>query len=243
MLKDNNIFLFTTILQLVLTMMSFLKGLFGGSSSKSPVPDANHGLQQLEEKAEMMRKKIAHLSNQIQTQENLARKYATTDKAKALSALKQKKKYEEQLRVSEGTLDNLENQKDMLENASSNAAVLKTMAETARIVKKEHEKLDINKIEDIVDEVREQKELSEEIANILSQNTTKVADDDELLKELASLEQEQLDAKLLQTDKDTAILPDVPTQVPAQPAASKAPKKVEDEFEDLKKWASASSAQ
>lgn len=219
-------------------MMSFLNNLFRGSSSKPPVPDTNHGLQQLEEKAEMMRKKIAHLSNQIQTQENLARKYATTDKPKAMAALKQKKKHEEHLKIAEGTLENLENQRDMLENASSNAAVLKTMAETARIVKKEHEKLDINKIEDIVDEVREQKEISEEIANILSQTTTKAVDEDELLKELESMQQEQLDAKLLQTDKDAAILPDVPTQVPAQPATSKAPKKVEDEFEDLKKWAS-----
>lgn len=220
-------------------MMSFLKNLFGGSAPKQPALSANQGLEQLEEKADMLRKKIAHLQKQIQDQENIARESATTNKNRALAALKKKRTLENNLKMAEGTLDNIENQKDMLENASSNAAVLKTMADTAKIVKQQHDNLDINKVEDIVDEMREQKEISEEIANILSQTTSKPHDEEELIKELDNLTQEALDAKLLQTDKDTAALPDVPTQLPAQPAASSSKKKDEEELDELKKWASA----
>lgn len=218
-------------------MMSFLKNLFGGSAPKPVALNPNQGLEQLEEKADMLRKRIAHIQTQITEQENIAKQYATTNKNRAIAALKKKRQLEDNLKKAEGTLDNIENQKDMLENASSNAAVLKTMADTAKIVKQQHDNLDINKVEDIVDEMREQKEISEEIANILSQTTSKPQDEDELLKELESMQQEQLDAKLLQTDKDTTALPDVPTQLPAQPSASK--KKDEEELDELKKWASA----
>jgi len=220
-------------------MMSFLKSLFGGSAPKQPALSANQGLEQLEEKADMLRKRIAHIQNQIQEQENIAKTYATTNKNKALAALKKKRTLEDNLRKAEGTLDNIENQKDMLENASSNAAVLKTMADTAKIVKQQHDNLDINKVEDIVDEMREQKEISEEIANILSQNTAKAQDEDELLKELESMQQEQLDAKLLETDKVTDRLPEVPVQLPTQPTASTSNKRAEEELDELKKWASA----
>lgn len=219
--------------------MSFLKNLFGSSAPKQPALSATAGLEKLEENADMIRKKIAHLQSQYEEQEKIAKTYVTTNKQKALAALKQKKKIEENIKKYEGTLENIESQKDMLENASSNAAVLKTMAETAKIVKQQHDNLDINKVEDIVDEMREQKEISEEISNILS-NTQKVHDDDELLKELENMQQEQIDEKLLQTDKDPTVLPNVPKQLPAQQEASTSHnKEPEDELEKLKSWAAA----
>lgn len=224
-------------------MMSFLKNLFGGSAPKPPAMSANKGLEALEEQADLLRKKIIHFETQIQEQTKIAQQNATANKTKAIAALKRKKKLEENLKVAQGTLDNLENQKDMLENASSNAAVLKTMADTAKIVKQQHDNLDINKVEDIVDEMREQKEISEEIQNILSQSTAKTVDEDELLKELEGMQQEELDAKLSNltpTDKDTVTLPNVPTQIPAQPVASTSKNKEhEEELDELKKWASA----
>lgn len=217
-------------------MMSFFKNLFGGSAPKKPALSANQGIEQLEEKADMLRKRLAHLQDQALEQEKIAKANATTNKTKALGALRKKKTHEETMSKVEAMLENIESQRDMLENASANAAVLKTMAETAKIVKHEHDNLDINKVEDIVDEIREQKEISEEVANLLSQTTNKNLDDDDLLKELENMQQEQLDEKLLQTDK--VMLPDVPTSVPAQPAASTSKKqKDEEELDELKKWA------
>lgn len=218
-------------------MATFFKNLFGGSAPK-PTLSANQGLEQLEERADMLRKKMAHYQNRIQEEENTARANATTNKPKALAALKRKKKLEEDLKRTENTLENIESQKDMLENASANAAVLKTMAETAKIVKQQHDNLDINKVEDIVDEMREQKEISEEISNILSQTTHKETDDDALLKELQDMQEEALDDKLK--------LPTVPTALPAadhQTATTSTAKattsKDEEELENLKKWATA----
>lgn len=217
-------------------MMSFLKGLFGGSAPKQTQMSANQGLEQLEEKADMLRKRIAHIQNQITEQENIARANATTNKNKALSALKRKRTLEENLRKSEGTLENLEEQKNMLENASSNAAVLKTMADTAKIVKQQHDNLDINKVEDIVDDIREQKEISEEISNILSNNlSVKTHDDDDLLAELNNMQQEEIDTKLISSP---TVLPDVPKTVPSQPVVAPQSKKEEEELDELKKWAS-----
>jgi charged multivesicular body protein 4 len=219
-------------------MMSFLKNLFGGSAPRQTTVSANEALERLSEQADMLKKRIEHLEAQIQEQEDIAKKYATTNKTRAMAALKKKKQLQEHRVKAEGTLDNIENQKDMLENTSSNAAILKTMADTAKIVKQQHDNLDINKIEDIVEDIREQKEISEEIANILSQNTVKQHDDDELLKELEGLQQEEIDKKLLDTNKEP--LPDVPTQLPAQPALQpSSSKKDEDELDELKKWASA----
>lgn len=221
-------------------MMSFLKNLFSGSAPKKPTLTASQGLEQLEDKADMLRKRLAHLQDQALEQEKIAKANATTNKNRALGALKKKKAHEDNMRKVEAMLENIENQKDMLENASSNAAVLKTMAETAKIVKQEHDNLDINKVEDIVDEIREQKEISDEVANLLSQTTNKAYDDDDLLKELENMQQEELDAKLLQSDKDTAALPDVPTTVPAQPIPSTSSKNKDDkELDELKAWASA----
>lgn len=212
--------------------MSFFTKIFGGAKQQ-PALSANQGLEQLEEKADMLRKRITHLQEQIKDQENIAKQYANTNKIRALGALKKKKQLEENLKKAEGTLDNLESQRDMLENASSNAAVLKTMADTAKIVKQQHSDLDINKVEDIVDEMREQQEISEEIANILSQTTGKTHDEGELEDELRQLQQEELDKQLLNT-KD--MLPETPTVLPEQPTSSK---KDEEELDELKKWASA----
>lgn len=218
-------------------MMSFLKNLFGGSAPKQPDISPSQGLEKLEEQADMIRKKIGHAQSQIEDQEKIARANATTNKTRALAALRKKKALETNLKKYEATLDTIESQKDMLENASSNAAVLKTMSETAKIVKKQHDNLDINKVEDIVDEMREQKEISEEIGNILAQTTVKT-DDEDLLNELNNMQQEELDEKMLQTGEQPSKLPDVPTQLPAQ-AGSTSNKKAEEELDELKKWASA----
>lgn len=217
--------------------MSFFKGLFGGSAPKQPVLTPNKGMDQLEENILMLEKRISHLQNQIHEQEQIARTFATTNKTKALAALKRKKTLEENIRKAEGTLDTLQGQKDLLEGAATNAALIKTISDTTKIIKGETNNLNLDQVENIVDEMREQKEVSEEISNILSQTTRPQVDEDELLKELESMQEEQINEKLLQTDKDTTSkLPDVPSQLPAQASSSKKP---EDELDELKKWASA----
>lgn len=211
-------------------MMSFFKSLFGGQPKK-PM-STSEGLEKLEERADMLTKRIAHFQQQINDQQKIARENANTNKIKALGALKKKKTLEDNMKKAEAMLENIEDQKNMLENASSNAAVLKTMAETAKIVKQEHDNLDINKVEDIIDDIREQKEVSDEIGNLLSSQTTKNYDEENLLKELEGMQQEQLDAQLKIPD-----VPDVPiTSGISNPVPSSSKP---DELDELKIWASA----
>lgn len=218
--------------------MNFLKGLFGGgsgsSSQKQDGPSTiNKGLEDLEEKADMLKKRIAHLEKQVEEQDAIIKKNASTNKTLALDALREKKYLEKNIVQVTNMLRNIKQQKYTLENASTNAAILKAMSQTAKIVKKEQDNLDMNQVEDIMDQMRERQEISDEIANIIGQDANKGLDDDQLLAELEDIKQEEMDEKLK--------LPNVPTKLPEPTPAQAAStsKKDEDELEELKKWASA----
>lgn len=74
-----------------------------------------------------------------------------------------------------------------------------------------------------MDEVREQQQIAEEISNVISNPIAfgQDVDEDELMKELEEMEQEELDRVLLDTEP-VATLPAVPSHEPAAsvPAAA-----------------------
>ena len=125
----------------------------------------------------------------------------------------------------------------MLENASTNAAIMQTMAQTAKIMKQAHNNMDINQVEDTLDEIKEQQEIAKEISNMIATPGIQTHDEDELLKELEGMQQQELDEKLLQTDTPTS-LPEVPSgELVASSHKSAASKKAEEDLEKLKAWA------
>lgn len=130
----------------------------------------------------------------------------------ALQALKRKKRYEQQLNQIDGTLTTLEYQREALENANTNAEVLKTMGIAANAFKKAHLELDVDKVQDLKDDIAEQQELANEISNVISSpiGIDAQLDEDELMKELEELEQETLDSQLLNIP-EADNLPNVPT--------------------------------
>jgi hypothetical protein len=128
--------------------------------------------------------------------------------------LKRKKRYEQQLTHIDGTLTTLEYQREALENAQTNTEVLKTMGMAANAFKKAHADLDVDKVQDLKDDIAEQQELANEISNVISSPIGFDAqiDEDDLMKELEELEQEALDHQLLNIPAATAdSLPSVPT--------------------------------
>lgn len=103
-------------------------------------------------------------------------------------------------------------------------------------LKNVHKELDVDSVQDIMDELAEQHELSNEIANAISSPVGFGAEIDEfeLENELAALEQEALSKEMSQIN-----LPNVPGHsVPAyaQPAASSKAKN--DQLAELEQWAS-----
>lgn len=107
----------------------------------------------------------------------------------------------------------IEYQREALENANTNTEVLKIMGGAAKALKAAHNNMDVDKVEDLMDEVREQQQIAEEISNVISNpiGFGQDVDEDELMKELEELEQEELDKQLLETGEPAEALPEVPT--------------------------------
>ena len=74
---------------------------------------------------------------------------------------------------------------------------------------------DVDDVQDVMEDIREQQELAQEISDIISNPIgfgQSLEDDDDLLKELEDLEQQDLEEQMLNTNID---LPTVPNTVPS----------------------------
>ncbi|NXV75958.1 CHM4B protein, partial [Atlantisia rogersi] len=86
----------------------------------------------------------------------------------ALQALKRKKRYEKQLAQIDGTLSTIEFQREALENANTNTEVLKNMGFAAKAMKAAHDNMDIDKVDELMQDIAEQQELADEISTAIS---------------------------------------------------------------------------
>lgn len=125
---------------------------------------------------------------------------------------------------------------------------MKVMGYAAKAMKAAHNNMDLDQVEELMDDVKEQQQIAEEISNAISSPVGfgQDVDDDELMKELEDMEQEELDRALLETGPTPAAAAAEPAtvlpEVPATPiGASKEKKKTttdEDaELAELAQWA------
>ncbi|XP_062986962.1 charged multivesicular body protein 4c [Elgaria multicarinata webbii] len=213
----------------------FFKGGGGFSKGKGKGgPTPQEALARLRETEEMLTKKQEYLEARIAKELALAKRHGTRDKRAALQALKRKKRYEKQLGQIDGTLSTIEFQREALENSYTNTEVFKNMGYAAQAMKKVHENMDLDKIDDMMQDITEQQDIAQEITEALTRKVSDDFDEDELLAELEELEQEELNNKMT-----NVRLPSVPaTTLPSRPASSK--KRVEDDdgMQHLAAWAS-----
>nr|XP_009679202.1 PREDICTED: charged multivesicular body protein 4b [Struthio camelus australis] len=159
----------------------------------------------------------------------------------ALQALKRKKRYEKQLAQIDGTLSTIEFQREALENANTNTEVLKNMGFAAKAMKAAHDNMDIDKVDELMQDIAEQQELADEISTAISKPVGfgEEFDEDELMAELEELEQEELDKNLLEISGPEAVpLPNVPSiSIPSKPAAKKKEEEEDDDMKELEAWA------
>lgn len=198
--------------------------LFGGNKQqKKELP--KKAIVELREHIQMLSKKRNHLELQISDQEQLARKYITTNKVLAKNALKRKKGYETNLMKIENQIDSLETQLTAIEGANLNLETMKAMKQGALAMKQIHGEYDVDKVENTMDDIREQVELAEEISEAISRPVgTEYIDEDELDEELAALQAEASEAKQVQqpAQKQSVAspeLPDFPTVSKNKPQA------------------------
>lgn len=157
---------------------------------------AKNAIIDMREKIEMLEKRQRHLLNQMEEQEKEAKKYVTSNKKRALAALRKKKQFEKQLETTEGQQEQLQRQLYAIEDSKVNAEMLRTMAKGAAAMKDIHGNLNIDKVDSTMDDIRDQIALGNELSEAMTRPLGNELDEDELDEELAELEQQELDAKM-----------------------------------------------
>lgn len=182
----------------------------------------------------MLSKRERHLEQQISDQDAIARKNVSTNKNVARTALKRKKLHEQSLSTIQAQITTLEQQIHSLESATLNYETLRVMKDAGQAMKTIHGGMNIDKVEETMEEIRENAAISQEIGEAITRvHIGNEIDEDELREELDAMEQEQLDNKMIGA-------PVVPvSQVGNGPEKGKVPahasKAEEDEEAELRK--------
>lgn len=225
----------TTSTSTTTTSTRMWASIFGGKgNTNKELP--KKAIIELREHINLLSKKQAHLQGQITAQENEARKFLTRgNKTMAKNALKKKKVYEGQLVKLESQMDSLEQQLFSIESANLNLETMRAMKQGAKAMKSIHSGLDIDRVDETMDEIREQVELGEEISDAISRPLYTGAneiDEDELDEELDMLAQEtepQVATKeqALPESKQALSMPNIPNT-----KIDESKTKIEEEEED-----------
>ncbi|KJE92915.1 hypothetical protein CAOG_03797 [Capsaspora owczarzaki ATCC 30864] len=210
--------------------------LFGKPKPAAPVP--RDAIQHLRETIETLEKREKFLEKKMEAELETAKRLVSKNKKGAMLALKRKKLYEAQIEKLTGARMTLETQVLTIEGSTVNLQAFNAMAQGAASMRAIHGQMNIDRVDAIMDDVREQMDLASEVAGVISEPLgNNDIDEDELNAQLEELEQEELDAKLLDVQNvPTTSLPNVPTTELPTPAAA-APSKqkasrVRDEDED-----------
>mmetsp|Transcript_19785 Transcript_19785/g.30073 ORF Transcript_19785/g.30073 Transcript_19785/m.30073 type:complete len:180 (+) Transcript_19785:301-840(+) len=153
----------------------------------------------------------------------------TTTLLGAIFLMKRKKMYESEMEKIQNVKMTLETQVMNLESAAQNAATMKAMEAGTKTMKKIRQDVGLDKVDDVMDEIREEMDMANEVSTAMGQQVDPIVmDDDELLAELNDLESADLEAELLKPTPSLA-LPEAPNSRLKVSGASKA------EEEELRK--------
>ncbi|KWU45666.1 hypothetical protein RHOSPDRAFT_32588 [Rhodotorula sp. JG-1b] len=205
--------------------LSYLTG-SGGAKSKDSTREA---IVNLREHLLMLDKKEEYLGRKIDDEVRKARANATSNPRVAKQALRQKKLYEQELESISGRKMTLTTQVNAIESANMNKETLEAMKKGADVLKGIHGKLNVDKVDATMDEVRNQLELTNEISQAISDPAGMGidVDDQELADELAELEQEELNKRLAGAEAAPIHSP-----AAAVPAAKTPAQRIEEDEEE-----------
>ncbi|KAH9948352.1 Snf7-domain-containing protein [Amylocystis lapponica] len=208
-------------------MMAGIMGYFGGR--RDAKQSSRNAIVTLRQQLQLIDKKEEYLQKKIDEELNKAKASAVTNKQAATAALRRKKATEQELERLQGTRFQLEMQINTLESASFNAETMAAMKQAAGALKDIHGSLSIDKVDNIMAEIQERTQVANEVSEAISANTYAGVDidEDELKNELAQLEQDELNERLMGADH-------VPVHQPAGPSRveeSRKPIALEDDEE------------
>jgi charged multivesicular body protein 4A/B len=117
-----------------------------------------------------------------------------------MAALRRKKQFEHSLEQTSNQIMTLEREIYSIETANINKETLEAMKNASAAMKQIHGGLTIDKVDQTMEDLREQHAIGEEIGEAITQSIgNQNLDEDELEDELAELQQEELDNKMLDT--------------------------------------------
>ncbi|KAL7901712.1 Snf7 domain-containing protein [Trichoderma sp. SZMC 28014] len=214
-------------------------GWFGGGAAAQKKKDsAKNAILGLRAQLDMLQKREKHIMNQIEEQDQIARKNVNTNKTVAKAALRRKKTQEGTLDKTIAQIATLEAQINSIESANINRETLAVMEKSSDAIKAIHQGLTPEKVDEIMDKINEQNALSDEIVNAITQNPIgEQFDDAELEDELDQLQQETLDEQMLKTGQVPVsdAVHKMPTPSHAEPISSKKVAVEDDEEAELLK--------
>jgi len=204
--------------------------LFG---KKKQAPPPKESIAKLRETLDMLEKREMFLQKKCEKETAEAKKFMVLkNKRAALMCLKRKKTYEAQMEKLAGARMTIEQQVMTLEGANVSLEAMNAMKMGAQSMKSIHNDINIDRVDDTMEEIREQMDIANEISDAISQPLGgDTMDEDELLSELEELEQEALDETMLgMNSAPKQTLPGVPnTKLPQ----NSRPSKVVDEDAEL----------
>ncbi|KAB8071352.1 Snf7-domain-containing protein [Aspergillus leporis] len=211
---------------------------FGGAAAQKRKDAPKDAILKLREQLDMLQKREKHLENQIAEQEAVAKKHVATNKNAAKAALRRKKVHEKTLEQTTAQTLQLEQQIYSIEAANINHETLNAMKQAGAAMTQIHGNMTIDDVDETMDKLREQHQLSEEIATAISTNTVgEQLDEDELDAEIEGLEQEAMDERMLHTG--TVPVADQLNRLPAaangEPKGKSKVQEEEDEEAELEK--------
>ncbi|KAF2230704.1 Snf7-domain-containing protein [Viridothelium virens] len=170
----------------------------GGGAKKKEAP--KKAILDLRATLEMLNKREKHLQTQMDEQDAIARKNVSSNKNVAKAALRRKKQFEHALEQTSSQMMTVEREISSIETANINKETFVAMQNAGKAMKQIHGDLSIDKVDQTMEDLREQHAIGEEISGALTQTPIgQGVDEDELDEELQELQQEQLDEKMLKT--------------------------------------------
>lgn len=212
--------------------------LFGKKkATAAPAPLPVDTIKLLRDNLLVLEKREEHIQKKIDMALTEARaKSAKKDKNGALFALKRKKMYESEIAKLQGARITLDSQILALESAAVNIETFKAMKSGATAMKGLRGDIDSDKVDDIMDEIEEEKDIHDAISEAISRPGQDLFNDEDLLEELAELDALDMEAEEIDLgpvrQPATANVPSSVFNLPSVPTGTVQPQQQQVESED-----------
>ncbi|EFC44777.1 predicted protein [Naegleria gruberi] len=172
-----------------------MRRLFGGSKDKAPTVTLDDTSKRLEDRQEVLGKKIKQLEAELAKLRDQIKKTPNQMmqerlKQKAMQVLKQKKMYEKQQESLMGQQWNVDQTNFTVNTVKDSVDTINAMKYASKTLKKQFKEVNADKVEDLYDDIADQMEDVNDLQEIMSRSyqTPEEVDDNDLMAELDMLE-------------------------------------------------------